>query len=211
MDKIQENQVYCMDALELLKKLPDNYADLILTDPPYGIKADKGDKGIGIAPQRKYNDEWDGQTPKKEVFDEILRVGKKAIIFGGNFFTDKIPRGSHWIVWDKIGNHKFKSSFGDVELAWTNFTRKSSKKYIVVQHGFVSEERSRQHPTQKPVALFIDIINDYSEKGDLILDCYIGSGTTAVACKKIGRRFIGCDILQKYVDITNRRLKNPWI
>ena len=207
------NQVYCMDALKFLKQLPDKYADLILTDPPYGIKADKMTNfdGYGLAKTKKYEDKWDIKTPEKEVFNEILRVSKKAIIFGAQFYTDKLPVNGHWIVWDKKGNIKFKNVQGDCELAWTNINRKSIKKYTIIQQGFIAEEKARLHPTQKPVSLFESIIKDYTEPGQLILDCYIGSGTTAVAAKRSGRNFIGCDILQKYVDITNRRLENPWL
>src|SRR3990167_6162192 len=139
------NKVYCMDALEFLKQLPDKYADLILTDPPYGIKADRmtNFQGYGMADTRKYEDRWDTKPPEKEIFIELLRVGKKIIIFGGNFFTDKLPVGSHWIVWDKKGDIKFKNMQGDCELAWTNINLKSIKKYIIIQQGFVAEEKAR--------------------------------------------------------------------
>lgn len=188
--------------------MPDQSVDLILTDPPYGIKADKGVGGFGSSPDtaKEYNDDWDKTTPNKEVFSEMLRIGKKVIIFGGNFFIDKLPFKKSWIVWDKIGLHKFNNPFSDVELAWTNFDRIISKKYTVIQQGFVAEERNRYHPTQKPLKLFRSIINDYTEKNNLVLDCYVGSGTTAVACKQLNRNFICGDISQEYVDIANKRL-----
>ena len=197
-----------MDCLEGMKQMEDNSVDLIVTDPPYGINADKGVGGFGSSSgtAKSYEDNWDNKTPSKEVFNEILRIGKKIIIFGGNFFTDKLPVGTHWIVWDKVGNIKFKNPFSDCELAWTNSEKVSTKKYIVIQQGFVSEERKRMHPTQKPVKLFRNIIKDYSEQGDLILDPFIGSGTTAVACKQLGRNFIGFEISKEYCDIANKRL-----
>jgi site-specific DNA-methyltransferase (adenine-specific) len=203
-----------MDCLELLKQMDDNSVDLILTDPPYGINADKGGiVGIGSSPQtlRIYDDDWDSFTPSKEVFDEILRVGKKIIIFGGNYFIDKLPFKKSWIVWDKIGNQKQLGFLSDVELAWTNFDRNLSKKYTIIQKGFIAEEKQRFHPTQKPVKLFREIIKDYTEEGDIVLDCFCGSGTTAVACKEINRKFICSDIQQKYVDITNKRLQQEGI
>ena len=208
IEKLELNKVYCVDCLEGMKLLPDNSVDLASTDPPYGINADKGVRGFGSSPNsaKKYDDNWDSKTPSKEVFDEILRVGKKVIIFGGNFFTDKLPFKSRWIVWDKIGNMKLDCPFSECELAWTNLDGVSIKKYLVIQAGFIAEEKNRVHPTQKPVKLFRNIIKDNTNEGDLVLDCFIGSGTTAVACKQLGRNFIGFEISQEYVDICNKRL-----
>jgi len=204
------NKIYCMDCLEGMKQLEDNSVDLVLTDPPYGIGADKGFTAkLGSSPNntRIYEDNWDNKTPNKEVFDEILRIGKKVIIFGGNYFLDKLPFKTSWIVWDKVGNMKQFSFLSDVELAWTNFDRNISKKYTVIQKGFIAEERDRIHPTQKPVKLFRNIIKDYSEEGDLICDPFMGSGTTAVACKQLNCNFIGFEISQEYVNIANKRLE----
>lgn len=135
------------DCLKILKELPDKSIDLILTDPPYGINADKGCQYHQLASSKKtiknYNDEWNNETPCKEVFDEILRIGKKVIIFGGNFFIDKLPFKSSWIIWDKIGPMKSVDFLSDVELAWTNLNRNISKKYTVIQKGFIAEERER--------------------------------------------------------------------
>jgi len=205
------NKIYCMDALEFLKGFPDNYADLILTDPPYGIGASKGAHSDKMAKIKRYEDEWDNKTPEKEIFQEILRVGKEVMIFGGNFFTDKIPVGTHWLVWDKKGDGNFKNNYSDAELIWTNIKRTNVKKYTVIQQGFIAEEKARLHPTQKPVALIMNILEDYTTPGQIIMDPFIGSGTTAVAAKKLGRNFIGCDILQKYTDISNKRLESQWI
>lgn len=207
------NKIYCEDCLEALKKLPDKCVDLVITDPPYGINMDKGvgvSSSFGSSPKtvKTYSGQnWDSITPSQQVFDEILRVGKKIIIFGGNFFSDKLPIGTRWLVWDKVGNIKFNNPFSDCELAWTNLKQISTKKYIVIQQGFVAEERRRVHPTQKPVKLFRDILKDYSEEGDIIMDCFMGSGTTAVACKELGRQFLGFELEQKYVDIANKRLQ----
>lgn len=207
---LEINKIYNMDCLELMKTLPDKSVDLIITDPPYGINCDKGiDTTYGSSTHlgKKYNGNWDDKTPDKEVFDEILRVGKKVIIFGGNFFIDKLPFKKSWIVWDKVGVMKFNNPFSDVELAWTNFDRVISKKYTIIQQGFVAEESNRVHPTQKPVKLFREIIKDYTEENDLVLDCFMGSGTTAVACKQLNRNFICCDINNEYCDIANKRLQ----
>lgn len=200
------NKIHNIDCLEFMRTLPDKCIDLVLTDPPYGINADKGVGGFGSSKTDKhYKGDWDSQTPAQEYFDEILRISKKAVIFGGNFFTDKLPVNGHWIVWDKKGDIAFDNPFGDCELAWTNINKKSVKKYKVIQQGFITEEKERYHPTQKPVHLFRQIIEDYSEDG-IVFDPFLGGGTTALACKQIGRDFIGCEISKEFYDIANERL-----
>ena len=199
------------DCLNILKHIPDNSIDLVLTDPPYGINMDKGvgvSSSFGSSPKsvKRYEGNWDNETPTKEVFNEILRVGKKVIIFGGNFFTDKLPIGKSWIVWDKIGNIKFQNPFSDCELAWTNLNKISTKKYIIIQQGFVAEERNRIHPTQKPEKLFRNIIKDNSNENDIICDPFLGSGTTVV-CKQLNRKCLGIEISKEYYDISKRRLQ----
>lgn len=202
------NKIYNIDCLEFMKEMADNSIDLILTDPPYGIGADKGVGGFGSSKTDKhYEGDWDSKTPSKEYFDEMLRVGKKVIIFGGNFFTDKLPVNGHWIVWDKKGDIAFDNPFGDCELAYTNINKKSVKKYKVIQQGFISEEKDRFHPTQKPVHLLKKIIEDYSEDG-IIFDPFAGGGSTLVACKQLKRDFIGCEISPEYYKTALERIKN---
>ena len=127
------NKIILGDCINYLKYIPDKSIDLVLTDPPYGINADTGVGGFGSSPQsaRKYDDKWDSESPSKKVFDELLRVGKKVIIFGGNYFTDKLPQNGHWIVWDKVGEIDFKNPFSDCELCWTNIEKRIVKKYLV--------------------------------------------------------------------------------
>lgn len=204
-----KNTVIQWDCLEVMKQLPDKCIDLVLTDPPYGIDAGKWVGGFGSSKTDKhYEDDWDKFTPSQEYFDEIIRISKNAIIFGWQFFTDKLPVNGHWIVWDKVGEIKFDNPFGKCELAWTNIDRKSVNKYVVIQQWFVSDEKDRYHPTQKPVNLFRMIIQDYSEKWELILDCFGWSGTTAIACKELWRNYILIEKEPKYIDIINKRLEN---
>lgn len=188
---IEANKIYNADCLDILKQLPDKCIDLVLTDPPYGIGADKGTNGFGNAKNRTYKTKWDYKTPSEEIFKEIIRVSKNQIIFGGNYFADKLSVSKCWLIWDKIGNYEFENPFSDIELIWTSFN-KVCKKYTCVQQGFINEDKNQKriHPTQKPLKLFEMILNDYSNENDLILDCFSGSGTTAVACHNLKRRFI---------------------
>ncbi len=199
------NQVVNCDCLELMRLMPDKSIDLILTDPPYGIGCDKG-VGGGIQKGRKYNDTWDIR-PKKEYFNGMLRISKQQIIFGGNFFTDLLPVNGHWIVWDKVGGIKFDNPYSMCELAWTNIIKNTVKKYLCIQAGFIAEEKDRYHPTQKPIRVFRNIIEDYSKSG-IIFDPFAGSFTTAVACKELKRNFICCEISRKYCEVGEKRLLN---
>ena len=204
---MSEQEIINADCLEYMRTLPDKSFDLVLTDPPYGIGADKGVGGFGSSKTDKhYKDEWDSKTPPTEVFTEIMRVSKNAIIFGGQFFTDKLPPNGHWIVWDKKGSIDFDNPFGDCELAWTNLPRKSVKRYTVVQQGFVAEERDRFHPTQKPTSLFLGILADYTTDESTILDPFLGSGTTLIAAKQLNRNAVGIEISEEYCNIARQRL-----
>lgn len=203
------NQIINADCLDILRELPDKSIDLVLTDPPYGKNADKGTNGFGNADNRKYVGGWDSEPPSQELFNEILRVSKYQIIFGGNYFADKLPISNCWLIWDKIGNNNFKNPFADCELIWTNFN-KVCKKYVCIQQGFINEDKAqaRIHPTQKPLKLFEMILNDYSNGNDLILDCFSGSGTTAIACHNLNRRFICIEKDEDYYKASVERLKD---
>lgn len=202
------DKIYLGDASDLIRNLPDKSIDLCLTDPPYAINADKGTNGFGSSSVRHYVGGWDSKPPSKELFDEILRVSKKAIIFGGNYFTDRLPLSHHWIVWDKTGNTKFKNPFSDCELAWTSLENLHIvKKYICLQQGFITDSRDeRVHPTQKPTELIEQIIADYSKEGEVIFDPFSGSGTTAVCAKKLNRKFIAFEIDEGFYNISIDRL-----
>jgi len=183
----------------------------VLTDPPYGIKMDKGFsgkvgfRGKGAPIERiKYTDSWDESRPDKKYFESILKLSSNAIIFGGNFFADLLPVGKHWIVWDKKNT---MPTFGDCELAWTNIKRNSVKIITIQYNGLIGKEQERFHPTQKPVQLFINILNLYSSISSLILDPFAGSGTTGVACEDLGRRYILIEKEEKYCEIAARRIE----
>lgn len=177
-----ENKIVNADCLDILKQLPDKCIDLVLTDPPYGLnKKFKGGKSGKTNFNSIVDKGWDF-TPDKEVFEEIVRVSKNQIVWGGNYFADMLPPSRCWIVWDKMIAEDF--SLAMLELAWTSFD-KNAKIF-----RYASEKDFRLHPTQKPLQLFKKCIAEYSKEGDLIADFFSGSGTTAVACWELKRKFI---------------------
>lgn len=197
----------CGDCLELMKDIPDKSIDLIITDPPYGKKADKGTNGFGSAKNRRYIGGWDNQRPTKEVFDEIFRISKNQIIFGANYFCDMLPPSSGWIYWDKKGDIAFQNPFADGELIFTSF-KKPIKRMIFRQQGFITDSKDkRYHPTQKPSELVGDLIEQFSKPDDTICDPFMGSGTTGLAAVKVGKRnFIGFELDSEYFDIAKSRI-----
>jgi len=173
--------------------------DAVITDPPYGIaRVWKGGfgRGWGVAslatPERNA---WDEAPPKKEVFDTMLKIAKTCIIWGGNYFELPLSRG--WLVWVKPERN---FSLSEAELAWTN---------IDMPMRVFECRRSdpdRTHPTQKPLALMRWCIEKFTNPGDTILDPFMGSGTTGVACIQTGRHFIGIEKERKYFEIAERRI-----
>ncbi len=196
------------DCLEVMKDWPEGCVDLVLTDPPYGRRITRKDNQFGSASHKSYratSEKWDDAPPSAETMDQIIIVSDHAIVFGGQYCT--LPVGEKWLVWDKVGNISFDNPFSDCELAWTNF-RGVIEKYTVIQQGFVRDTKDvRQHPTQKPTELMEQILTRHSNPDDLILDPFCGSGTTCVAAKKLGRRYIGIDISPEYCAIARSRLE----
>lgn len=197
------NKIINADCMDILKQLPDKCIDLVLTDPPYGINISNN---IGRRKGDKHSNykkcDWDNEAPKKEVFDEIIRVSKNQIIWGANHFINKIPfNSSCWLVWDKLFSEDV--SFASCELAYTSFKSVVKRYRLSSQQGI-----ERFHPTQKPLKLFEMILRDYSNENDLILDCFSGSGTTSVACHNLKRRFICIEKDYDYWKASVERLEN---
>lgn len=204
--------------MDILKQIPDKCVDLVLTDPPYGINVSKSVYNVEAGQKRSHNSkavsgtykhaDWDSAIPAKEYFDEMERVAKHRIIFGGNYFTEYLKPSSGWIFWDKNNG---SNDFGDGELAWTDFN-KAIRKYQYTWNGMLQQDmknkEKRIHPTQKPADLFGQILRDYSKENDLILDCFSGSGTTAIACHRLKRRFICIEKDPEYARASIERLEN---
>ena len=196
------------DCLELMKSLPDGCFDLCLTDPPYGVHIARKAKAWGDSPdvaRVPTGEAWDDQTPNKAVFDQIFRISRNQIVFGANYFWENFRSSQCYIVWDKRGNLP-AVPFADTEFAWTSFDR-MSRKYTHIKHGFIrDDDEIIQHPCQKPAEMFADILDDFSRDDAVIFDPFLGSGTTAVAAKKLGRHFLGFEISAEYCAIAHERL-----
>jgi site-specific DNA-methyltransferase (adenine-specific) len=205
IDKII-NTVIQGDCLDVMKSLPDKCIDLVLTDPPYGIgiKNKVGGNNLAIATDYKSFD--DTKIPDKSYFEEIKRISNNAIIFGGNYFVEFLDNSSCWLVWDKDNT----GNFADCELAWTNYSgaiRKIKYRWNGMLQENMKNKEERFHPTQKPVALFQWILNNYSQPGMTIFDPFAGSGTAAIACLETGRDYILVEKEPEYIEIINKRIE----
>ena len=185
------------DCMDILKQLPDKSIDLVLTDPPY---RDNKDNQPTIDMRNNGTMKDFGNKPTKEVFDEMFRISKKQIIFGCNNFN--LPAYKGFIVWDK--QMPFNFSMSMAEIAWISENCGTTSKIFSVR---ANGQDYRIHPTQKPLKLFEMILNYYSNENDLILDCFSGSGTTAIACHNLKRRFICIEKDPEYWAKSCERLK----
>ncbi len=184
------------DCLEEMKKIPDKSIDLVLTDPPYGIDShSKNASRSNLAVAKDYGKcEWDKNIPEKRIFSEMFRVSKNQIIFGGNYFVEYLKNSPCWIFWDKDNGN---NDFADGELIYTSFSssvRKIKWRWAGMLQEDMKNKDIRVHPTQKPRGVLKWILEKYSNKGQTILDPFMGSGTTGVACKELNRNFIGIEI-----------------
>jgi DNA modification methylase len=194
----------CLAVMPLLGKV-----DVVVTDPPYGIGADKGKKGAipfkgGRPVEMAYHpeNEWDDKRPDRAVFDAILAVAPRHIIWGGNYFADWLPAKGRWLWWDKC---QTMPSYGDGELAWTSMDATTPKKFTLANNKLFAQRVERFHPTQKPVAL-MEWCLGFLPDAKTILDPFMGSGTTLVACQKMGRAGIGIEIDPDYFAIACKRV-----
>ncbi len=199
----------CLEILPTLEKV-----DAVIADPPYGIGADKNlrantKRGSAVAPSKDYGAaNWDSKPPEQATLDELSSAGSWSIFWGGNYF--RFGPSACWLVWDKDNGD---NGYADCELAWTNLPRAVRKfkwRWMgMLQELAGSKKEERLHPTQKPVALLEWCIKLCPES-DSILDPFMGSGTTGVACANLGRKFIGIEIEPKYFDIACERITNAY-
>ena len=215
------------DNMALMARYSDKYFDLAIVDPPYGIGASKqnestrkikGRQNSIVKSSNLKSKEWDNKIPKKEYFDELFRVSKNQIIFGGNYFP--LPLINSWIVWNKLQLLETRS---DGELAWTSFKR-PLKIVTLLQDGFKRGQnvgydqpviynvpfsgKQTIHPTQKPVALYKWLLDKYGKQGDKILDTHLGSGSIAIACHDYGFDLTACELDKEYFDAAMKRINN---
>jgi len=195
------------DCMDLMSRYEDNYFDIAIVDPPYGINAGKMTmgKGSGNDSGKYKKKEWDKKPPSIEYFIELFRVSKNQIIWGSNHFLSNMPvkelSSSCWIVWDK---KDYNSDFADAELAWTSF--KSVVKVFLRSRSSGGDHLKRIHPTQKLVKLYEWILDNYAKSGDKILDTHLGSGSIAIACHKRSFELTGCEIDEDYFNQSIERI-----
>ena len=200
------------DCMTAMSKMPNLAFDLAIVDPPYGI----GENGKRLysyqkkpsvrwkkrRPKEYKEKKWDSQRPTKKYFDELRRVSKYQIIWGGNYFADLLPATGCWIVWDKKVS---MPTFSDGELAWCNI-KNSVKIFRFLWAGYQKAEPiNRIHPTEKPEKLYTWCLSQYAEKGWRILDTHLGSGSSAIASYNAGFDFTGYEIDVDYFNSAKER------
>jgi site-specific DNA-methyltransferase (adenine-specific) len=195
------------DNMELMKRYEDNYFDLAIVDPPYGIGAGGESFKNGTSKNKTIGfkkKDWDLKRPSLEYFLELKRVSKNQIIWGGNYFADLLDAKMCWIFWDKgTGDN----SYADGELAWTSFN-KALRKYKVSWVGANANNGTpRIHPTEKPIQLYEWLLMNYAKEGDKILDTHLGSGSIAIACHNLGYELTACELDTEYYNNAIKRLK----
>lgn len=186
------------DNMALMSRYPDKYFDLAIVDPPYGINMGAHGGYYKVKGKRQANPHikknWDNSIPTIKYWDELFRVSKNQIVWGGNYFTEFLHPSRCWIFWDKM---KFVDNYADGELAWTSFDR-NTKKIQIQHHGFLTKDGKSIHPTQKPAMLYKWILENFSKKGDKILDTHLGSGSIAIACHDYNFDLIACELDKDY-------------
>ena len=186
--------ITCEDNMELMARYPDKYFDLAIVDPPYGI-------GISSNPVRQQHQkkDWDSAIPTKEYFNELFRVSKNQIIWGGNYFD--LPPSRGFFIWDKKQPHDF--SLAMCEMAWSSI-QKPAKMWSLS----VLKEQNKIHPTQKPIQLYEWLLMNNAEEGFKILDTHLGGGSIALACHNLKYELTACEIDQEYFADTTKRIIN---
>ncbi len=204
------SETYNMDCMEYMRQFPDKHFQLSIVDPPYGIgidvamNANKGKQGFKLYKETN----WDSAIPTAEYWNELFRVSKNQIVWGGNYFIEQINKNSQgWIVWNKV-QREFTMS--DAELAWTSFD-KTIRVFDLSRGGAMGDHNKygeKMHPTQKPVALYKWLLSNYAKPGDKILDTHLGSGSSRIAAYDLGFDFYATELDKDYFDAQEKRFQN---
>ena len=186
-----------IDCMEYMATQPDKAFDLAIVDPPYGIRVNSMNMGSRktIKPDSR---NWDDATPEPKYFDELQRVSKEQVIWGGNYFVLRPSRC--FVIWDK-GESMYGRDFAECEFAWVSMDKSAR---IYKQNP---NQLDRIHPTQKPVKLYQWLLNNYAKPGQRILDTHLGSGSSAIAAHYFGVDFVGCELDKDYYNAAVNRFK----
>lgn len=200
------SEVYNMDCMEYMKSIPDKFFDLAVVDPPYGLNK-KSTHGRGKLKDRCLNrgniQKWDIR-PDQDYFDELFRVSKHQIIWGGNYFP--LPPTRCFVCWDK---QQVWENFSQCEIAWTSFDKPA--KLITIANRGGQSDKGKFHPTQKPIALYAYILKTFAKPGNKIFDSHLGSGSSRIAAYKMGFDFYATEIDKDYYEAQERRFKEACI
>jgi site-specific DNA-methyltransferase (adenine-specific) len=193
--------------MELMARYPDKYFDLAICDPPYGLDLANMNMGLGKnkkaskVKNRKWSKKnWDNEVPTKYYFNELFRVSKNQIIWGGNYFDLGIC--NKFIIWDKEVPEGL--SFSDCEYAWTSFSGANK----IFRYSAYLNKSEKFHPTQKPPQLYKWLLDKYAKQGDKILDTHLGSGSIAIACHDYGFDLTACELDKEYFNKAMQRINN---
>jgi site-specific DNA-methyltransferase (adenine-specific) len=206
-----KNEVYNVDCMELMARYPDNYFDLAVVDPPYGIGMDNSNKRTKPSRPNSYTQypdfryhktNWDKNRPTREYFDELFRVSKIQVVWGANYFCEYLPSGKGWIFWNKLNG--INNCFSDGEFAYCS-KGVQSRYFECSTFDGLNGGKDRIHPTEKPVKLYDWIFHNYAKQGDKILDTHLGSGSSRIAAHKNKLDFIGCELDKEYFDASVKR------
>lgn len=211
-ERIGGQRLILGDCLNVMPEL--GRFDAVVTDPPYGIKrgSGMGSGGSSLTGSRNTHlrryagGEWDNNRPSPDVFLAILTLSLQHIVWGGNYFTDLLPVSGKWLFWDKC---QTMPSYSDGELAWTTIGGDAVKQFTYNGNGLHAKEKNRVHPTQKPIALMEWCIGFLTD-AQTILDHFMGSGTTLVACQRMGRMGTGIELDPEYFKIACERVHKTW-
>jgi site-specific DNA-methyltransferase (adenine-specific) len=189
------SEVKNMDCIEYMQQFPDKYFDLAIVDPPYGI--DRNSMNMGNSVFNKDNKKWDKNIPDEIYFLELFRVSKNQIIWGGNYFP--LPNSQYFAIWDK-GETMYGRDFAECEYAWV----RSGGTRIYKKNP---NQPERIHPTQKPVALYRWLLQNYAKTNDKILDTHLGSGSSRIAADMEGFDFYACELDTDYYNASCKRFE----